>query len=332
MHFFFRFIAIAVCALIPLQSVFATQSDNGKAPPPQYVLISFDGAHANHLWQRSRALGQKTGARFTYFLSCVFLLQRADRASYKPPHMAPGRSNVGFAFTKEEIAERLDNIWSAHLEGHEIASHGCGHFDGKDWTTAEWEQELKEFRRIVAEGYAANGIAGEPKGWRDLAERGITGFRAPYLATGKPVQKALKAEGFRYQASGITRGPELALRSDGLASFGLPLIPEGPAQRPVIAMDYNLYVRHSAGFEKPSQSREFEERTYNAFKAAFDRQYAGERVPLQLGFHFVEMNAGAYWRALERFTEEACTKPDVQCITYSDYLRKTAPAERHAEH
>ncbi|GAB1581214.1 hypothetical protein PPNSA23_11570 [Phyllobacterium phragmitis] len=97
-------------------------------------------------------------------------------------------------------------------------------------------------------------------------------------------------------------------------------------------MDYNLYVRHSAGFEKPSQSREFEERTYNAFKAAFDRQYAGERVPLQLGFHFVEMNAGAYWRALERFAGEICTKPDVQCITYSDYLRKTAPAEQHAEH
>jgi len=330
MRFFSRFTATVLCALIPLQSASATQSAGGRVPP-QYVLISFDGAHDNKLWQRSRALGQKTGAHFTYFLSCVFLMKRADRNHYKPPHMAPGRSNVGFAFTKEEIAERLDNIWNAHLEGHEIASHGCGHFDGKDWTTAEWEQELTEFRRIVADGYAASGIAGEPKGWRNLAEQGITGFRAPYLATGKPVRQALKAEGFRYQASGVTRGPQVPQRSSDLASFGLPLIPEGPSQRPVIAMDYNLYIRHSAGFEKPSQSQAFEERAYEAFKTAFDKQYAGERVPLQLGFHFVEMNAGAYWRALERFTGDVCTKRDVQCITYSDYLAKTAPEERHAE-
>ncbi|PRD45970.1 polysaccharide deacetylase [Phyllobacterium phragmitis] len=323
--------AAAIFCLPPFQSASATQSGGGKVPP-QYVLISFDGAHANDLWQRSRALGQKTNARFTYFLSCVFLVQRSDRGRYKPPRMAAGRSNVGFAFTKEEIAERLDNIWTAHLEGHEIASHGCGHFDGKDWTRSDWNTELKEFRRIVADGYAANGIAGEPQGWRELAEHGITGFRAPYLATGKPVEKALKANGFRYQASGVTRGPELPHRTSDLASFGLPLIPEGPSHRPIIAMDYNLYVRHSAGFEKPSHSQAFENRAYDAFKAAFDRQYAGERVPLQLGFHFVEMNAGAYWRALERFAGDVCMKPDVQCITYSDYLQKTAPAERHAEH
>ncbi|RCS23558.1 polysaccharide deacetylase [Phyllobacterium salinisoli] len=328
---FISVVASAVFFLLPLQSASATPLSGGKARP-QYVLISFDGAHADDLWQRSRALGQKTNARFTYFLSCVFLIQRSERDGYKPPRMAAGRSNVGFAFNKEEIAERLGNIWSAHLEGHEIASHGCGHFDGKDWTTADWDHELKEFRRIVADGYAANGIPGEPQGWRELAEHGITGFRAPYLATGKPVEKALQANSFHYQASGITRGPELPLRTGDLASFGLPLIPEGPSQRPVIAMDYNLYIRHSAGFEKPSQSQAFEERTYKAFKAAFDKQYAGERIPLQLGFHFVPMNAGAYWRALERFAGDVCTKPDVQCITYSDYLKKTAPTERHAEH
>lgn len=320
----------AIIVLFSLQPAFAGPDDRAK-PSPQYVLISFDGAHDNKLWQRSRALGQKTGARFTYFLSCVFLLERADRARYHPPRMAPGRSNVGFAFSKQEINERLDNIWGAHLERHEIASHGCGHFDGTHWSTADWDQELKAFRRIVADAYAENGIANEPEGWRELAERDITGFRAPYLATGKPVQQALNANGFRYQASGVTRGPELPQRDAELASFGLPLIPEGPSQRPVIAMDYNLYIRHSAGFEKPSQSQAFEARTYDAFKAAFDKQYAGERIPLQLGFHFVEMNGGAYWRALERFAGEVCTKPDVQCITYSDYLQKTAPAERHAE-
>jgi peptidoglycan/xylan/chitin deacetylase (PgdA/CDA1 family) len=325
-----RLLATVIAALLPFHAASATSADIDTRPP-QYVLISFDGAHDNKLWQRSRALGQKTGARFTYFLSCVFLIPRADRDRYRPPRMAPGRSNIGFAADKNEISERLSNIWGAHLEGHEIASHGCGHFDGGKWTTAEWDQELKQFRRLVADAYSANGLPGEPQGWRELAERDITGFRAPYLASGKPVQKALKANGFTYQASGVTRGPELPERSGGFASFGLPLIPEGPSQRPVIAMDYNLYIRHSGGFEKPSQSSEFEERTYQAFKAAFEKQYTGARIPLQLGFHFVEMNSGAYWRALERFAGEVCPKPGVLCVTYKDYLQRTAPGERRPE-
>ena len=45
-------------------------------------------------------------------------------------------------------------------------------------------------------------------------------------------------------------------------------------------------------------------------------------MPLQLGFHFVLMNGGAYWRALERFAEEVCAKPDVACISYRDYLAR----------
>lgn len=297
----------------------------------QYVLISFDGAHDNALWARSRAFSKTVNAHFTYFLSCVFLMPKTDRATYKPPHRKAGSSNVGFAMSKQEVATRLDNIWQAHLEGHEIASHGCGHFDGKTWSTADWDQEIREFRRIVANGYSANGIDGEPSGWRELAEKGIDGFRAPYLSDDKPVQEALRRNGFRYQASGVTNAPELPVQVSGLASFGLPLVPEGPSARPVVAMDYNLYVRHSKAKEQPEQSAVFEQRAYDAFRMAFDKQYSGARMPLQLGFHFVLMNDGAYWRAMERFARDVCTMTEVKCTTYSDYLDHIAPMERHAE-
>ncbi len=220
---------------------------------PQYVLISFDGAHDNALC-RSRELAKKNNAHFTYFLSCVFLMTRQDRRDYQPPHKRAGASNVGFALSRDEVAARLGNIWQAHLEGNEIASHGCGHFDGTRWSTADWDTEIKAFRRITADAYANNGIEGEPEGWRDLALKGITGFRAPYLAASKPVREALKANGFRYQASSVARGPELPVISGRLASFGLPLIPEGPSQRPIVAMDYNLYVRHSKGKEALRQA------------------------------------------------------------------------------
>lgn len=311
-----RLVAFCAFAVTSL----AGQALAGEPPKTQYVLISFDGAHDNTLWTRSRELARKNNAHFTYFLSCVFLMTKQDRSGYKPPHKKAGASNVGFALSRDEVATRLDNIWQAHLEGNEIASHGCGHFDGTKWSTADWKKEIGEFRRIVADAYRNNGIGGEPEGWRALALTGINGFRAPYLAAGKPVQDVLKASGFRYQASSVTRGPELPQMTDRLASFGLPLVPEGPSQRPVVAMDYNLYVRHSKAVEAPQKAAEFEARTYKAFRAAFDKQYAGKRIPLQLGFHFVLMNDGAYWRALERLVSEVCTKPDVKCTTYGAYL------------
>ena len=108
--------------------------------------------------------------------------------------------------------------------------------------------------------------------------------------------------------------------SMSITRFSLPLVPEGPKGRPVIAMDYNLYARHSGAKEQLTDAKAFEDRAYDAFRAAFDAQYAGKRIPLELGFHFTLMNGGAYWNALERFAGEVCVKADVECISYRDYL------------
>ena len=110
-----------------LAAVFPTSSLAQEAAPqgtPQYVVISFDGAHDNALWRRSRALAAETGAHFTYFLSCVYLLSPDTKTAYQAPHHSAGRSNVGFAETRDDVIARLDQIWSARSEGHEIGSHG----------------------------------------------------------------------------------------------------------------------------------------------------------------------------------------------------------------
>lgn len=288
------------------------------AAPPQYVVISFDGAGPIGQWERSRALARETGAHFTYFLSCVYLLTPQTKTLYQPPGMKPGRSNVGFAESRDDVAARLSEIWAARGEGHDIGSHACGHFDGKDWSAADWTAEFDAFRRILRDAWTINGIDGEPEGWRAFATSGVAGFRAPYLSTGKALDAALAANGFRYDASGVSRGPVEPVERSGLARFSLPLIPEGPKARPIIAMDYNLYVRHSGGVEEPDSEGAFEQRAYAAFRDAFDKEYAGGRTPLQLGFHFTLMNDAAYWRALERFARETCGKPDVRCVSYAE--------------
>ena len=289
--------------------------------PKQLLLISFDGAHDNALWVKSRDIARRANAHFTYFLSCTTLIPREKAKGYKAPGMKAGKSNIGFAPDVEDVATRLDHIWAARGEGHEIASHACGHFDGKDWSKADWLSEFQTFRDVVTNAWKANGLADrEPQGWAAFARTGIRGFRAPYLSAPDSLVAAEKAFGLVYDASLVTKGALLPGDDGALIRFGLPLIPEGPQNRRIIGMDYNLFVRHSAGMDNPSRSAEFEERTYAAFKAAFEAQYAGERLPLQLGFHYVEMNGGAYWRAMERLVTEVCHRADVACVSYSQAI------------
>ena len=318
--------ALAIKPADGSEAASGTATSRHTAAKSQYVIISFDGAHDIAQWKRSRALAAATGARFTYFLSCVFLLSKETHGEYKAPGKKAGRSQVGFAQTKQEVADRLGEIRLASDEGHEIASHACGHFDGKGWSKADWLKEFASFRRILGEAYAINGIDGEPQDWKSIAGA-VSGFRAPYLSTSAALYGALQTAGFNYDASGISQGPVEPHAAGGVERFALPQIPEGPKARRVIAMDYNLFVRHSGGFERPDEAAAFQERSYEAFKAAFDTQYEGGRTPLQLGFHFTLMNDGAYWRALERFAGEVCVKADVVCTSYADYLKRELPAD-----
>ncbi|MFB9948130.1 polysaccharide deacetylase [Rhizobium puerariae] len=300
--------------------------------PKQLVMISFDGAGANALWQRSRDLARRAGAHFTYFLSCTLVIERANAKSYQGPRQKAGRSNIGFAQTAEEARARLGHVWQAHLEGHDISSHTCGHFDGKDWTADDWIAEFTTFHDVLTNAWKTLDAASEqPAGWKDFVANDIRGFRAPYFSTSPGMTEAEKKAGFRYDASLVTKGPAMPEEKDGLIRFGLPLIPEGPSNRPIIAMDYNLFVRHSGGFDNPSGSAEFEERAYAAFRSAFDRQYQGGRIPLQIGLHFVEMNGGAYWRAMERLVTEVCGKEDVACVSYSQAIQMLKEREKPKE-
>lgn len=309
-------------ALLSISVAFAAPvSAQTVEKPKQLLMVSFDGAGDNSLWERSRATAKEVGAHFTYFLACTLVMDRKTSAkSYQGPGMKAGRSNVGFGQSVEEVEARLQNIWSARQEGHEIANHTCGHFDGGNWSEEQWDAEFTNFTSTMENAWQMIGKKDvEPQGWRDFVH-GINGFRAPYLSQSDALTAAQKKHGFVYDATSITKGPAWPTMKNGIQHFGLPLIPEGPSNRPIIAMDYNLFVRHSMAIENREKSAEFEERAYQAFRAAFDRQYDGERVPLQLGFHFVKMNGGAYWNALERLLREVCNRQDVACVTYAQAM------------
>lgn len=314
--------SVLVRFALALAALAASGPVSAGEPPAQYVLISFDGARDIAQWERSRALARKTGAAFTYFLSCVNLLTPATKSAYRGPE--GDKSNIGYAPSRDDVAARLRHIWAARMEGHEIASHGCGHLDGGKWSAAEWKMEFGAFSRLVADAWTLNGIPFEPSRWREFARDEIAGFRAPYLSTGPGLEKALRDSDLAYDASAVSKHPESPVSNAGIVRFALPMIPEGPDRRRILAMDYNLFVRHSGGFERSDTDGVFEQRAYEAFRDAFAAQYEGGRAPLQIGLHFTLMNGGAYWRALERFAAETCGRPQVRCVSYKTYLRETA--------
>src|SRR5690606_4847584 len=133
------------------------------------------------------------------------------------------------------------------------------------WSAADWAAEFSQFHTILRDAWTINQIEGEPAGWRSFAENEIIGFRAPYLSAGPGLFEALARDGFHYDASTVSHGPADPLQKGGIVRFSLPLIPEGPAARRVIAMDYNLYVRHSGGIERPSEASLFADRAFQAF-------------------------------------------------------------------
>jgi hypothetical protein len=284
-------------------------------------MISFDGAHDNALWQKSREMAAKNGAHFTYFLSCTFLMNKAAKKAYQAPHQKQGRSNVGFRpeRRRDPRAPRQHLARPSRRPRH--LQPRLRPFRRPQWSEADWSAEYATFHSTLKNAWKGVDLD-EPKGWQDLVDHGIHGFRAPYLSAtaGADMITAEKKAGFTYDASLVTKGPAMPVEEAGIIRFGLPLIPEGPREKPVIGMDYNLFVRHSKGEEDKADTKEFEDRAYAAFKDAFDQQYAGDRIPLQLGFHFVEMNGGAYWRALDRLVSDVCHRQDVACVSYSEAI------------
>lgn len=170
---------LTALVIAPLSLPRAASAQERVKRPPQFVLLSFDGSKDNKFWRESRAFAKKHNVRFTYFISGVYFLTRAERKVYREPKRGPGRSAIGYVGTKEDIADRLNQLWLAFSEGHEIASHANGHFDGSSYNARMWNSELKQFGSLLQRAWAKYSKTKVPKGFSNMFERSIIGLRAP---------------------------------------------------------------------------------------------------------------------------------------------------------
>ena len=304
------------------------------ARPPQFVLISFDGSYSDQFWKESFNLAEKDNARFSYFVSGVYFVERKDSKLYKPPGHSVGASDIGFADNDlGDIQTRTENVWQAIKRNFDIASHVNGHFDGSGWTESQWASEFLQFESFVENVFSLYPALKESFAdqWQKSLDQELKGFRAPLLAESEGLSKTLEKMKYTYDASKILNSQWPYQMNNGVWNIGLSEIELIGTNRRTIAMDYNVLYGQCNGKFNPKNGGECAnlspdiltrdlDQTYQSYIAAFLKSYYGNRAPISIGHHFSLFNRGIYWRALQKFTYSVCNLPEVKCITHSDLV------------
>ena len=287
--------------------------------PPQFVLLAFDGSKSLSFWNESREFAkQATRAgkpiKFTYFISGVYFQADADKGVYKGPGRSAGRSDIGFGGAAADIAPRLEQVNLAVAEGHEMASHANGHFDGSSWSAADWQSEFEQFDRLVFQG---------PDGSRRNMRFGpedVVGFRAPLLGYSNGLWPTLKAKKFTYDTSKSAAPDYWPQKTDGTWNFPLAQLVISGTGRRTLSMDYNFYVADSRGESDAANKAKYKRQMVETYRKYFEGNYYGNRAPVDIGHHSSKWNGGAYWEAMQEFALEVCGKPEVKCVTYKELV------------
>jgi hypothetical protein len=291
----------------------------GVDRPPQFIVMAFDNCTELERWQELTDFAAELNEdsdriHFTFFVSGINFIADASRAIYEGPHQRRGYSRINFGGTPEQVRKRVDYVNDLYRSGHEIASHAVGHFNGAAWSAGDWSKEFRSFADIVKNVGMNNGLA---RAKLAFAATDVIGFRAPYLAKGAGLYGALKANGFRYDTSGVGRADAWPEKIDGIWRFNLAMLRIQGSGRGTLSMDYNFFVAQLRAASDPRRYELARDQTLQTYLHYFKTNYAGNRAPLHIGHHFTAYQGGAYNEALKAFARSVCGLPEVRCVTYA---------------
>jgi peptidoglycan/xylan/chitin deacetylase (PgdA/CDA1 family) len=299
--------------------------------PPQFVVMAFDNCTELERWQELSDFAaemNRDGERvhFTFFVSGVNLVADASRLLYEGPRQRRGYSSINFGGSAEDVRKRVDFINALNRDGHEIASHAVGHFNGASWSAAEWMREFRSFGDILDKVGPNNALLDAVT--LGFTHQRVVGFRAPYLATSPGLYAALKTSGFRYDASRISPATAWPEQIDGLWRFNLVPLKISGSGRGTLSMDYNFFVAQSRGVKDPHRQALYRQQMLATYLDYFRSSYAGNRAPLHIGHHFFGYQGGVYNEALKAFARTVCVLAEVRCTTYeklADFMDRLPP-------
>ncbi|MEV5956527.1 hypothetical protein AB0M11_22615 [Streptomyces sp. NPDC051987] len=302
--------------------------------PPQFVVFSWDGAgeDSQKLFSHFRKVAKENHANMTFFLSGVYMLPEEKRDLYRPPQHSPGSSEIGFN-DAQGIADTVQQLRLAWLEGNEIGTHFNGHFCGPDggvgeWSVAEWKSEIAQAKQFVKTWKTNTGM-------KDAAplpfdyDKELVGARTPCLEGQKNFVKAASQLGFRYDTSGVNN-QVWPKKREGLWDLSMQLVPFPGHSYEQLTMDYNFMVNQSGTSTQgdPDKYDYWGDQMRDGLLQGFNRAYNGNRAPLVIGNHFESWNGGTYMRALDDVVANVCNKPEVRCVSFrqlADWLDAQDP-------
>ncbi len=289
------------------------------ARPPQFVAMAFDNCTENERWKELADFldeMNKTGDKlhFTYFVSGVNYVADAKRSVYKGPRTSAGKANIDWGGTTADVKRRIDFINAAFKSGNEIASHAVGHFDGGQWSQAEWAQELKSYDDILGGIARINGSTDLRTGF---TPKDLVGFRAPYLSNSPGLYAVLASKGYRYDTSSDDEANAWPAKKGGVWRFNLANLKIADSGKKTLSMDYNFFASQSKAEEDPRNYSSYRSQMLKTYLSYFTANYSGNRAPIHIGHHFFNYQGGVYNQALKAFARSVCGLPEVRCVTYS---------------
>ncbi len=288
--------------------------------PPQFVLFSFDGAGAHEHWQKMLEISQRSNARFSAFLSGIYLLTDDQKAQYTGPGHPAGKASISFGGSPDEVRTRIADLNTAKDRGIEIGTHYNGHFcKGAEpsvgrWNTQQWQLEIDQFTKFVTQA-GNQGLKVDPAD--------IKGGRTPCLeGRFDALFAALASRNMTYDSSKVSDGITWPTKDNGIWEFWMPEVRmPAVANKKVIMMDYNLWYALNKAKDDKSKRDEYARATTEVYRAAYNAAFNGNRAPLVVANHFNDWAGGAFDLATEQFMGEVCTRPETVCATYSDVIK-----------
>ncbi len=251
------------------------------------ILISFDGSEDLNMWKDTLEFAKDNNIKFTYFISAPYFVTKSELNTR--PYWALteiGKPNVNFRndSTEKYIIKRKEFLMKAQNEGHEIASHLCGHYNGAKWTYEQWNKELKFFQET----------------FKNVPN--ITGIRAPELGVNKSYFKAIKQFGYEYDSSlvyskNINYEQEIPIRA--IKTYFGNYLP----------FDYNFSLLKL----NPDESEEL-------FFISLCEDYVNNTNPTQICLHFKNFVGQPYYKAMKRFVLWVKDK-NPSFLTYKEFYR-----------
>jgi peptidoglycan/xylan/chitin deacetylase (PgdA/CDA1 family) len=262
------------------------------------VLISFDGSGWLDVWEDTLDFGKLEGIPFTYFISAPYFINTEEAKEH--PYWAPeelGKKPL-IQLRSPSWQSGTDQRWGfinrATAEGHEIASHLVGHYDGVNWTYEQWMKEMKFFKFALRK-----------------YEHPIVGIRAPYLGVNKDYYRAAKEMGYHYDSSAVYKRPNATYGFDKEIPIREIAIIGPLNQKKTLPFDCNfVLVKNPNGADME-----------RVFFDSLCHDYLTSPEPTLVCLHFEKVPGDPYMKAMKRFVRWVKDK-NPEFMTYQQFAER----------